>query len=150
MSGLVSKDADTEWKVVQSGARGNCHYENVLGTSITVVDFSGSGSVLPVGYGFLDDLISEYESDPELRDDLAAARQEMGADLLAGGRPTVAALRLSIGLSQADLASLLGTSQAAVSRLESGQQEPRLPMLRKLASALRVDLNTLDRAFYYE
>ncbi|WP_443026634.1 helix-turn-helix domain-containing protein [Sphingomonas sp. IC-11] len=56
-------------------------------------------------------------------------------------------LRLQRGMSQGELARIMSTSQAAISRLESGEQEPRLLTLRKLADALDVDLNVLGRAF---
>ena len=50
----------------------------------------------------------------------------------------IAALRERAGLSQKDLAKLLGTSQQQISRLESPNYEGHsLNMLRRVASALR-------------
>jgi len=46
--------------------------------------------------------------------------------------------RLHKGITQADLAKALGTTQSAVSRMESGLFDPRLSNLRKLAGALDV------------
>jgi predicted nucleotidyltransferase/DNA-binding XRE family transcriptional regulator len=48
----------------------------------------------------------------------------------------VAATRRAAGLTQAELAHRLGTTQAAVARLEGGHRDPTLRTLRKLADAL--------------
>ncbi|MFF1708182.1 helix-turn-helix domain-containing protein [Streptomyces sp. NPDC058252] len=44
------------------------------------------------------------------------------------------------GLSQARLAELAGTGQAAISRIESGRDLPTLMLLERIASALDCDL----------
>jgi HTH-type transcriptional regulator / antitoxin HipB len=53
---------------------------------------------------------------------------------------TVRALRKERGMSQQDLAKRVGTSQAAIARLELGGSEPRLQTLQRIADALDVDL----------
>ena len=45
-------------------------------------------------------------------------------------------LRLSQGLSQKDLAQKVGTRQSAISRLESGEYNPSVEFLSKVAHAL--------------
>ncbi|MET8036708.1 helix-turn-helix transcriptional regulator [Streptomyces sp. NPDC005345] len=40
------------------------------------------------------------------------------------------------GMSQARLAELAGTGQAAISRIESGRDQPTLALLERIASAL--------------
>jgi transcriptional regulator with XRE-family HTH domain len=52
----------------------------------------------------------------------------------------VRGIRVDKGLSQADLAEAMGTTQSAIARLEAGGTSPTLPTLRKLADALGVDL----------
>jgi ribosome-binding protein aMBF1 (putative translation factor) len=54
--------------------------------------------------------------------------------------------RTRTGLTQEDLASRMGTSVSAISRLESGFHVPSLDTLRKLASALggRVKIEIVD------
>ena len=47
--------------------------------------------------------------------------------------------RIAAGLTQAQLAERLGTTQSAVSRLESGVQTPTLDTLYRLAEVLSVD-----------
>lgn len=44
--------------------------------------------------------------------------------------------RREAGLTQAEVAARMGTSQAAISRLESGQAMPSLPLLDRYATAL--------------
>jgi transcriptional regulator with XRE-family HTH domain len=51
------------------------------------------------------------------------------------------------GLSQAELAALVGTTQSAIARLESGGRPPRIDTLLRIANALDADLHIelLDR-----
>lgn len=53
----------------------------------------------------------------------------------------VANRRRERGLSQADLAALVGTTQSAVARLESGGRPPRIDTLLRIANALDSDLH---------
>jgi transcriptional regulator with XRE-family HTH domain len=59
----------------------------------------------------------------------------------------VADRRKDRGLSQADLAELVGTTQSAIARLESGGRPPRIDTLLRIANALDADLHIelLDR-----
>ena len=59
----------------------------------------------------------------------------------------VADRRKDRGLSQADLAALVGTTQSAIARLESGGRPPRIDTLLRIANALDADLHIelLDR-----
>lgn len=49
----------------------------------------------------------------------------------------VARLRILRGLSQQQLAEMVGTKQPSIARLESGKSEPRLGFLRRVVEALR-------------
>jgi len=87
----------------------------------------------------LRDLVSESERDG-MGDQIKRARRELG-DLLAreGEKPTLKAYRLRAGLSQAQLAKNLGTSQSYVARLEAGLiRDPRASRLEALATELKV------------
>ena len=53
----------------------------------------------------------------------------------------VANRRRERGLSQADLAALVGTTQSAIARLESGGRPPRIDTLLRIADALDCDLH---------
>jgi transcriptional regulator with XRE-family HTH domain len=73
-----------------------------------------------------DEWRSEQMKDPEFRaayDDLEPSYQ-------------IARLRILHGLTQEQLASLVGTKQPSIARLESGATEPTLSFLRKVAAAM--------------
>ena len=57
----------------------------------------------------------------------------------------VAAHRLRLNLSQAELAELCGTTQSAIARVEAGGRPPRIDTLQRIANALdctlRVELD---------
>ncbi len=48
----------------------------------------------------------------------------------------VARLRIQKGLTQTELAKLVGTHQSSIARLESGRVAPRVSFLRKVVNAL--------------
>jgi transcriptional regulator with XRE-family HTH domain len=48
--------------------------------------------------------------------------------------------RRALGLSQAELAELTGTTQSAIARLESGGRPPRIDTLMRIAGALDCEL----------
>jgi transcriptional regulator with XRE-family HTH domain len=52
----------------------------------------------------------------------------------------VADRRRALGLSQAELAELTGTTQSAIARLESGGRPPRIDTLLRIANALDCEL----------
>jgi transcriptional regulator with XRE-family HTH domain len=52
----------------------------------------------------------------------------------------VADRRRELGLSQAELAELTGTTQSAIARLESGGRPPRIDTLLRVANALDCEL----------
>ena len=45
-------------------------------------------------------------------------------------------MRIANGLTQKDLAALIGTKQSAISRLENGSSNPSIEFLSKIANAL--------------
>jgi len=50
-------------------------------------------------------------------------------------------IRKTQNLTQSDLASLMGTSQANISKLENGKLNPSVAFLKRLAQACDVKLN---------
>jgi len=59
---------------------------------------------------------------------------------IAAFRELVHRLRAEAGLTQAELADLMGTTQSAIARMEGGGTRPTLETLEKLASAVGADL----------
>lgn len=49
-------------------------------------------------------------------------------------------LRLSCGMTQAELAKAVNTQQASIARMESGSYLPSLSMIKKIADVLDADL----------
>ena len=88
----------------------------------------------------LDDLFSDLEENPEF--------QDAQADLEPGYQIT--RHRLAQGLTQAELADLVGTSQSSIARLENSTKPPSLSFLRRVAQALdanvevKVTANTIS------
>lgn len=50
-------------------------------------------------------------------------------------------MRRSKGLTQSDIGELMGVSQSAVARIESGERDPRLSTLRRYALAVGADVD---------
>jgi ribosome-binding protein aMBF1 (putative translation factor) len=73
-----------------------------------------------------------------LRERLAGAQDGW---LFAQIADQVAQRRRELGLSQAELARVCGTTQSAIARLESGGRPPRIDTLLKLAHALDCELH---------
>ena len=55
----------------------------------------------------------------------------------------IAAARIAAGLTQAQLADLLGTTRQQVTRWETGARVPRLDMAARLADILHVTVDKL-------
>jgi len=88
----------------------------------------------------LTDLDQELGGDPEYE----AALEELGPYEKIARQ--LVAFRNEHGLSQAELGRRCGVSQPAIARLESGEHEPRLATLRRVAHALDAEL-ILDFSF---
>ena len=73
-----------------------------------------------------------------LRARLAGAEEGWFFAAIAG---QVSKRRAARGLSQRDLSALVGTTQSAIARLESGGRPPRIDTLLRIADALDCDLH---------
>jgi transcriptional regulator with XRE-family HTH domain len=73
----------------------------------------------------------------QIRARLAGAEEGWLFGQIAG---QVADRRKELELSQAELAELVGTTQSAIARLESGGRPPRIDTLLRIANALDCDL----------
>jgi ribosome-binding protein aMBF1 (putative translation factor) len=91
---------------------------------------------LPVMPGFRE-MAARRRAERQLADERAAA--------MAAGRQSLvhelAAQRQAAGLSQTEVAAMMGTSQSAVARLESGTADVRASTLERYAAAIGSDLN---------
>lgn len=83
----------------------------------------------------LDQVIEEHRADPEFReawDESEFARQFA---------IRVVRYRTENDLTQADLGALVGMSQPAIARLESGEETPTLKTLRKITEATGLEFH---------
>ena len=65
------------------------------------------------------------------------------ADRLLSGEHPLKVWREYRGLTLAQLGEVCGVSAAALSQIETGKREPSVGLLKKLAEALRVDMDDL-------
>jgi len=100
----------------------------------------------PANYSSIGDLVAQWEQDADSRAALEQGRQWVADTFYAADGDTVRSLRLRKGWSQTRLAQALGTSQSHVARIERGSENLAIGTCRRLAAALDIDMNTLDRA----
>lgn len=93
-----------------------------------------------------DGLLDELEQDPEMAAQLQEGRKWVGETFYQES-PTLASLRLALGLSQKQLGEVCGMEQPHISRYESGKHEPSLLVSKALAKALQVDLDIFAQAW---
>lgn len=87
------------------------------------------------GTDALDYIRNKYGNDPEFEEGVAKAK----TDLLVG--KMIYDARQEAGLTQTELAKLVGTTQSVISRLEDADYEGHsLPMLNRIAAALHKNL----------
>lgn len=97
------------------------------------VDFRAF-QALPEGFVTLDDLFRSEEVRPN--DEMMRAARVALADKR--GVTGLARLRIEAGLSQADLARKIGTSQPRLSQWERGEEKPSVENLKRLREVLNV------------
>lgn len=123
-----------------NGGRVSCISSSA--NSIIILDRS-QASAVPDRAELLDSFLDSFEQDPAISPHLPTVRKEFATAIEQHKGATLKTLRLRAGLSQAELASSVGTSQAAISEYESRRRKPGEDVIRGLSSALVVDFNTL-------
>ena len=80
----------------------------------------------------------------EFEQDLAAGKAELipaeFVDRLVDGENPIRVWRDYRGIKAVELAKTVGISQSHISSIETGQREPSVTLLKKLAEALNVDM----------
>lgn len=97
----------------------------------------------------LKDVIKEISADQDQLAELAEARRWVASSIYENEHQSLQALRLKLGLSQSELASLADTTQARISKIETGEELPRYDTMKRIGNALGVDMNTLGAALDY-
>ncbi|MEB3416047.1 helix-turn-helix transcriptional regulator [Alteriqipengyuania sp. WL0013] len=92
------------------------------------------------------DFVSRHFENKD-RPELATIRKKKAEERLArDGMATPAYFRMKLGLSQQQLADAISSSQAAIARLENGQEKPGFDKLEKLKSTFGVTYDELMEA----
>lgn len=93
------------------------------------------------------EMLAEVRGFDAARQALATGEEELVpaevVDRLLDGDNPVRVWREHRGLSAADLAKACGVTAAAISQIESGKRKSSVSLLKKIARALKVDLDTL-------
>jgi DNA-binding XRE family transcriptional regulator len=101
---------------------------------------------VPDGFMSLENFVARHFVDPG-RPSLSAIRRRKADELLAKTKLiSPAYFRMAAGLSQSQLADLIGTSQPSIARIEAGLDRPSYDKLMKLQSALGVSFDQLMEA----
>ncbi len=79
-------------------------------------------------------LFDRWQKDPEYRKEYEALAPEFER------AKTLVAARTKAGLTQAEVAKRMGTTQPVVARLEAGRQRPSLATLERYANAVGCEL----------
>lgn len=102
--------------------------------------------VAPTGFVSIEELNIKSSRIDSRKAALEDARRRLAAELSGGSTETVKTFRLKKGWSQTQLADAIGTSQPHIARIERGTENVTIDTCRRLAKALDLDLNTLDKA----
>ncbi|NKI17411.1 helix-turn-helix transcriptional regulator [Spongiibacter sp. KMU-166] len=95
----------------------------------------------------IDDVISELtKNNPGFAQHLTVARQRAAASYFSQDEG-IRRLRLAAGLSQRELADIVGTAQPYIACLEAGGAEPKITTAAKIAKALNCTLTELLSAY---
>jgi len=87
--------------------------------------------------------MAELEADPANAEDLVEAGHWVAETLYGKEGDTVKSARLKKGLSQKQLADIIGSSQPHIANFEKGTQDPHFSTAKKISEALDVSLDAL-------
>lgn len=111
--------------------------------AVITAKFSALSPNLASEHQDFDALAAELEADPQNASELAVAGS-WAADLLyPGEKDTLRTARLRKGLSQKQLAVMIGTSQPHIANLEKSGNDVMLSTAQKLCAALDIDFGRL-------
>lgn len=102
-------------------------------------------NVEPDGYIDASDLLSLIPDTEEDLQVVKSVRQQISRDLYPD-QNTLAAIRLSKGLTQRDLAVMVGSPQPYIAKIESGNVDVGRKIMNKLCDALDINMNQLNEA----
>jgi ribosome-binding protein aMBF1 (putative translation factor) len=93
---------------------------------------------IPARYSNIEDVVARAAKDERKKKALQEARKRLAEKSYGNRKPSIAVLRLKLGMSQTDLAVEMNSSQSHIARIESGTEDLRMSTLEKLAKALKI------------
>lgn len=94
----------------------------------------------------VDDYLAKVLQEPGLEARVSSFRRRVGSTAIDEGNVSLAALRLSVGLTQQQLADRMGMRQPNVARLERNPRAIQIETMMKLSEALSVSLQAVVEA----
>ena len=116
-------------------------------TSVYRVVLPRLHDVLPAGFYAIDDVVSRQERHPKRLEAIRAARRKLALEIADDTGGSLQKLRLAKGLSQTELAVMVGTTQSHIARIESGRSDVQVGTLNRLANALDVEAGELIKVW---
>lgn len=112
---------------------------------ITVLEpVSVAAREAPRDFVEIDELVEREERDPETAESIARGRVKVAEACYSSRPKNLAYYRLQKGWSQKRLADEAKTSHACIARIESGDADPQMSTVRRIARALDVSITVLD------
>lgn len=139
-----SREKSSHLKVVGSYSVESTTTDTGLCEVILIDQSRPRESILPKHVS-IEELESRLKKYAGFTEEMATARNWV-SETIYPNQLTLRSLRLSQGLTQTMLARAIGTSQPHLARMENGQGDIMRETMRRLCSALNVDMNTLDKA----
>lgn len=130
----------------ETSASENIQQTQPVSFKLFQIDASRPAQVIPKKFKSISELTTKFANSPERIAALEFARKSVIGDLYQEDGNTVKTYRLKQGISQAQLAEAIGTSQPHIARIERGTENITLDTCRRIAGVLKIDLNTLDDA----
>jgi ribosome-binding protein aMBF1 (putative translation factor) len=106
-----------------------------------------STAVIPATFTRIGEYIAELEARLGGRAEIRTARERLSSIVQGTGPATLRSMRLALGLSQAELAAKVGTSQPQIARIETGGHDPTYDTFERLARALGAQVTDVVAAF---
>lgn len=91
----------------------------------------------------VDDYLGKVLSEPGMERRISSFRRRAGASAINSGQSSLAAIRLSAGLTQQQLADRMGMQQPNIARMERNPSAIQFETMAKLATALTVPLQSV-------
>lgn len=110
---------------------------------IVLAPVDASHPVVPNDFLDIDQLVEQEETNPEMAVAIMEGRRQVAEAFYSSGPQKLSYYRLSKGWSQKRLAEEAKTSQSYIARIETGEVDPQVSTVKKLAQALEIPVSVL-------